>query len=411
MNFSQGFKIGLIEIRSNKLRSFLTTLGVVFGVAAVIASVAIGEGAQKQALEQIEMMGTNNIRVRQLELEGQLLAQTKQKNPKGLSGTDIDAIRKNCPYIETVCPVLFIKDKAWVKGDVLNAEIVATTWNYPVVANFYPVIGRFLVPKDLESSERVCVIGAEIREELFSDTTAIGETVRIGNGVYVIIGIMEDRRITEGSSSVISVRNLNRDIYIPFTAALKRHESQNEYGEISELTIRIDARENLLKAASLIEKILLRMHGEIRNFEVIIPMALLQQSQATQKRFNLVLAAVAGISLLVGGIGIMNIMLAGVTQRIQEIGIRRAIGATRADILTQFLIEAVVLSLIGGIMGIISGIALGYIISTYAGWQTIYSIRAILLSFFVAASVGVIFGIFPARKASTLNPIEALRYE
>lgn len=401
----------MVELKSNKMRSFLTMLGVIFGVAAVIASVAIGEGAKKEALEQVELMGINNIRVVPAELEGQRLAVARQKNPEGLSRADAEALKKNCPYIEEIAPMLFVGAKPWYNGESLNFSVIAATPEYPAISNFHPSSGRFITERDMNRASRVCVVGAELQEEIFHSESPMGRSLIIGDGIYVIVGVMEDKRLNMDKTTAVSLRNLNRDVYIPLTTGLKRLDNDDDYNEVSELSIMIDNEGNIMSAAGLIGKILDRTHNGVDNYELIIPLDLLRQSQATQKRFNLVLAAIAGISLLVGGIGIMNIMLASVTQRIREIGVRRAIGASRYDVLSQFLIEAVVLSLVGGIIGIALGVFLGYVISLYAEWRTVYSLKAIAVSFLVASLVGIIFGLFPAKKAAELNPIEALRYE
>ncbi len=411
MNVSQSIKVGLLELRSNKLRSLLTMLGVIFGVAAVIASVAIGEGAREDALAQIALMGTNNIRVVPVKMEGVLLAESVRKNPQGLCLADMDTIEKNCPYIQKIAPIVQVNESLRVDGVVQDATVIGTTPDYVSVMNCHPASGRFLHFQDSIDAARVCVVGAEIHEKIRGSKARLNGRILIGETLFTIIGVMEDKRLKETPGSTVSVRNINTDIYIPLTTALKRMDRPDENNELSELSIMVDQPDNILPATELIQRILLRMHGGVENVNTIIPMELLKQSQATQKRFNLVLAAVAGISLLVGGIGIMNIMLASVTQRIQEIGIRRAVGATRSDIMGQFLIEAVVLSIIGGLIGIGVGILLGHGISLYAKWNTVYSLKAILLSFWVAASVGIVFGIVPARKAARLNPIEALRHE
>ena len=411
MNLIQGVKIGFVELESNKLRSFLTMLGVIFGVAAVVASVAIGEGAREQALRQVALMGTNNIRLKSTELNGQTLAISKQKNPRGLSLMDCEAIRANCPDLKNLSPSIFLKEKAWLNGQSIKGDITATSPEYTAVTNFHPASGRFFNQEDIDLAARVCVIGAEIKDDYFGGGNPLDQILILSNNAFTIIGVMEDKRLPEAGTGIVSTRNMNRDIYIPYTSALKRLSPPDENNELSEISIQISSQDKVMVSSVLIRSIITRMHNEVDNFELIVPLELLKQSQATQRRFNLVLAAIAGISLLVGGIGIMNIMLASVTQRIQEVGIRRALGATRRDILNQFLIESTVLSLVGGMIGIVSGMILGHVISLYAKWATVYSLKAIVLSFVVAGSVGIIFGIYPARKAANLNPIEALRYE
>jgi len=414
MQIRQSMKIGFLELRSNKLGSFLTMLGVIFGVAAVIASVAIGEGARQQAMEQVAQLGISNIRVRPLKLEGQELVTAKKQNPDGLALTDLDAITSNCPFIKYTAPVMELSQKPYFEGKLVNASVLAVTPQYQRVMNFYPSRGRFIADMDIESAQRICVIGAEIYQKIFGSKSwkeVEGKWIQISNSMFVVVGVMEDKRLASSKASAVSVRNVNNDVYLPLSVAGKRFESDSGEKNLSELILQTGSRNDVKQAAELIDKVLIRTHGGIKDYEMVIPLDLLRQAQATQKRFNLVLAAIAAISLLVGGIGIMNIMLASVTQRTREIGVRRALGATRRDILAQFLMEAVILSLLGGIIGIIAGMVLGGIISYYAGWNTVFSIKAILLSVIVAAGVGVIAGLIPARRAADLHPIEALRYE
>ncbi len=414
MQIGQSVKIGLTEIRSNKLGSFLTMLGVIFGVAAVIASVAIGEGARQQAMEQVEQLGITNIRIRAVELTGQELVTAIQNNPDGLARPDMEAIRANCPLVSRMAPVRELTVKPVFEGRTINAAVLAVTPEYASVTNTRVVRGRFIADMDILTSHQVCVIGAEIEQEIFGADSAEaveGRRLQIGDSLYAVVGVMEDRRTADSSASAVSSRNINRDIYLPLSVVERRFGLADAHHELTELIVQVADRSDVRQAATLIETVLKRMHSGIADYEMIIPLDLLRQAQATQRRFNLVLAAIAAISLLVGGIGIMNIMLAGVTQRTREIGIRRALGATRRDILAQFLLEAVILSLVGGILGIAAGISLGAIISHYAGWKTIFSLSAVLISVLVAGTVGVSAGLFPARRAAALDPIEALRYE
>lgn len=414
MLIRQSVKIGFLELRSNKLGSFLTMLGVIFGVAAVIASVAIGEGAKQQAMEQVSQLGINNLRISPLELEGQEKVTATQQNPDGLAKTDIDAIAANCPFVQRMAPVMKLKQKPYFQGRLINASVLAVTADYQIVMNFHPTKGRFISDMDNETAQRVCIIGAEIYQEIFGNDPwekVAGNWIQISDSMFTVAGVMEDKRLASARTSAVNIRNVNRDIYLPLSAAEKRFTTDDNKQELSELIIQIKSRNNVKQAAEMINKVLDRTHSSVVDYEMVIPLDLLRQAQATQRRFNLVLAAIAAISLLVGGIGIMNIMLAGVTQRTREIGIRRALGATRRDILTQFLMEAVILSLLGGIIGIVAGLILGGAISYYAGWSTIFSIKAIVLSVMVSAGVGVVAGLIPARRAAALHPIEALRYE
>lgn len=414
MHLQQNVKIGFLELRSNKLGSFLTMLGVIFGVAAVIASVAIGEGAKRQAMEQVSQLGITNIRIKPVELDGQELVTASQRNPKGLAESDIEAIQANCPFVKDVAPVRTVEQKPIFQGSLVNATVLAVSSAYRTVMNVEPAQGRFIADMDIDKAQRVCVIGAEIYQTVFGNRPwqeVENSRIQIDDSMYTVIGVMEDKRLASARSSAIDIRNVNRDIYLPVSVVNTRFVPEEGQHQLSELVIQVASRNDVKQAAELIEKVLNRTHSGVKDFEMVIPLDLLRQAQATQRRFNMVLGAIAAISLLVGGIGIMNIMLASVTQRTREIGIRRALGATRRDILTQFLMEAVILSLTGGVIGIVAGLILGGVISHYAGWSTVFSIEAIVLSVLVAAGVGVVAGLIPARRAAGLHPIEALRYE
>lgn len=414
MLLGQTIKIGLLEMRNNKLGSFLTMLGVIFGVAAVIASVAIGEGAKQQAMEQVSQLGLTNIRIQAVDLSGHERVTAVQQNPKGLARMDMTAIEANCPFVERMAPVKELVEKPVFEGRTVNAAVIGATPDYATVMNFHSAKGRFLAEMDMETAQPVCVIGAEIHQEIFGSAPwqqVAGKWFQIGDSMFSVIGIMEDKRLAEAGTSAISMRNLNRDIYVPLSVVGRRISDTATHHELSELVVQASDRNTVKQAADLIDTILKRMHNNVNDYDMVVPLDLLREAQATQRRFNMVLAAIAAISLLVGGIGIMNIMLAGVTQRTREIGIRRALGATRNDILAQFLLEAVVLSLVGGVFGIVTGFSLGAVISHYAGWKTIFSFGAVVMSVLVAGTVGVAAGFFPARRAAGLNPIEALRYE
>jgi putative ABC transport system permease protein len=257
------------------------------------------------------------------------------------------------------------------------------------------------------------VIGADIKRDLFAFDDPLRAQIQIGKEWFTVVGVIEDKQISRGRANVIDIRNLNRDLYIPVTTAEQRFmpDPEEEQRGLSEIAIRVISSDKILEAANIVDSILKRRHNGVKDYELMIPEELLRQSQKTQRIFNIVMSAIAGISLLVGGIGIMNIMLANVTQRTREIGIRRAIGATQNDILGQFLIECLTISLLGGVVGIMVGVALGRLITFYAKWETIISMGAVILSFGVAGGTGVIFGIYPATKAAKLDPIEALRYQ
>jgi len=307
--------------------------------------------------------------------------------------------------------------------------VVATLPLYTVSSSVEVERGRFLSNLDNRSYSQVCVLGAVAKRRLFAFEDPIGRAVRIGDLNFTVIGVMADKYIARGKVEGFELKNLNEDIYIPFSTAVKKFERTPQGGgrwarwrqeedeqkyntpEIDQLTVTVTDLKYIPAITELIEKVLNRRHYGVEDFEIVVPESLLRQTEKTQQIFNIVMGAIAGISLLVGGIGIMNIMLANVLERTREIGVRRAVGATRGDIMRQFLIEAVVICLVGCGIGIVLGLILAKAIAFYADWPTIVSIFSILLAVVVSAGVGLIFGIYPAGKAASMDVIDALRYE
>jgi putative ABC transport system permease protein len=277
------------------------------------------------------------------------------------------------------------------------------------VTSFRPLEGRFLTALDVADTKNVCVLGAEVKDELFGYNDALGAPVRIGDVWFTVVGVMESKAIREGRAAVIKVRNINRDVYIPVTTALRRFPPADDPARVDELALRVAHADQLAPVARVVRAILARTHRDVEDYELIIPEELLAQAQRTQRIFNIVMGSVAAISLLVGGIGIMNIMLANVSERTREIGIRRAIGATKAHIVAQFLTEAVLICAAGGMLGILVGFGLARAITLYAKWETGLSLVSVLIAFGTAATVGILFGLVPARRAAQLDPVRALR--
>jgi len=411
MNLSESFKTGLNGINSHKLRSFLTMLGIIFGVSAVIAMLSIGEGAKQEALEQIRVMGMNNILIQDFQLETEDLASIRTNFSRGLTYEDARSIGDICPLIDYATPQKEFNLTVSYKNKVTMATVVGTTPEYSEVLNFPVSKGSFLTYYDVANRNRVCVLGGGIKKDLFGFEDPVEKKIKVEDLWFTVIGVMEDQDIPAGKQGSIKTRNLNQDIYIPITASFKRFISDQFASEIDQVTARVVNSEKITEAANIVRNIMNRRHNGVPDFQIIIPEALLRQSQETQRIFNIVMGAIAGISLLVGGIGIMNIMLASILERTREIGVRRAVGATRMDILGQFIIEAILISFSGGILGIFLGYGLTRAIAFYADWKTIVSFYMLMLAFGVSVTVGLIFGILPARKAALLDPIESLRYE
>ncbi len=429
----QTFAISIDALLSHKLRTLLTMLGVIFGVGAVIAMLSIGEGAKQEALEQISILGINNIIVQAKIPDASLSSDLGLSKSSGLSIADGENILKFDALFKNIVPQRFeAVSSVYYGSEEVNARVVATTPDYVYSSSVEVEKGRFINQIDLDSYSQICVLGAKAKRALFAFSNPIGKDIKIGDVSFTVVGIMADKYIGRGKVEGFELKNLNEDIYIPYSTATKklerstinnsntrsgRHfmmkvdESKYNIPEVDQLTITVTDLKYVQSATKLIESILSRRHHGVDDYKIVVPESLLRQSQKTQQIFNIVMGAIAGISLLVGGIGIMNIMLATVLERTKEIGIRRAVGATRVHIMRQFLIEAVTICLTGCVVGIVIGLTLAKVISYYADWPTIVSAYSIILSVGVSTAVGVGFGLYPANKAAKLNVIDSLRYE
>jgi len=425
---------GISELLANKMRSFLTMLGVIFGIASVISMVSIGAGAKQETLEQIRLMGVNVIHISRKALTGDIALIAQRESPSGLTYGDALAIRRLYTGADYVVPVCRVFGEVRAEQQALQAKVFGSTADYPLVTRQKVNQGRFLMAKDLEQNARICVIGAEIAREGFYSENPVGKLLKIGKQQFLIVGVMEQRESATGAK-VAGLREVGQDVYIPLTTAMDEfmiyvekelpadptalmqafsqivRRPPPEERSITQILVQVQNETETLEAARVARRILERRHKNIPDYEVMIPSELLHQSQRAQRIFNIVMGAIASISLLVGGIGIMNIMLATVTARTREIGLRRCIGASRRDIARQFLLECLVLTSIGGLLGIGVGIETARLISNYAHWRTIVSGNAVLLSLIVAVSTGIIFGLYPAMRAAKIEPMEALRAE
>ncbi len=445
--------IAMESILANKLKSVLTALGIIFGVASVISMLAIGNGAQQEILEQIKMVGVNNILVTPIVEETEDIDENNGNGPRqrgkfsrGLSLLDAEAIESTIPSVVRISPEIALNSHAVYGGKREPAKLIGVSRDYFELFNLPLESGTVFNEYQEENGLAVCVIGANIKSRFFPDVDPVGKYIKFGHVWLQVIGVIERSNVSVSAFENVGINVYNDNLYVPVKTMLMRYQnrgilrreapvsagagrgrgffamrsmistnpSQNvssNYHQLDKIVVQVAETEQLAPTAELIGRMLLRRHSDVKDFEVTVPELLLKQQQRTREIFNIVLGAIASISLIVGGIGIMNIMFASVMERIKEIGTRQAIGATRIDIIVQFLSEAVLISVSGGLVGVILGIILSRLITQFADISTIVSFSSVLIAFLVSASVGVIFGYSPAKRASERDPIESLRYE
>jgi putative ABC transport system permease protein len=417
-------------IKTNTVRTFLTALGIIFGVAAVITMLAIGKGAEKEILSQLERIGVNNIIITpktpqqstgNSKTSDKKKASFSKKYAKGLDISDAESIAKHIPSIALVSPEVILTANVINSGRQKQVKLVGVTPDFFTTANVKIAQGKLFSNHQIRNAAPVCIIGRSIEKKLFAGQRAIGKFIKVKHVWLQVTGIIEEQFVSSKAQENLGIR----DIYIPIKTFLIRFEDRKKdeqtlsktlvklknNNQIDKLTVQVKKANTLQSTAEVISKMLKRRHNGKLNFEITIPIQLLKQQQKTKQIFNIVLSIIAGISLLIGGIGIMNIMLASVLERTKEIGIMRAIGATREDVVLQFLAESVLISVGGGIIGIVLGIIGAYSIEITSGIETVLSLNSILLSFAIAVGVGLVFGILPAKSAANKKPIEALRSE
>ncbi len=406
--------LALENLRQRKLRSLLTMLGMIFGVAAVISMLSIGAGAQKQEMTYLEQLGVQNLLIEAKEADGYQAFSKIRKISPGLTFADLRLIRASVEGIELstarkrYTPIKMIPKPAGAMPALYGVDP-----EYRQIANLHIMAGRFFDADESARSAPVCVLGEGAKASLFGPTDALGRYIKADGQWYHVIGIAGPQLTGATHLSGVPTQDLNNVIYAPLGSVIYRLASATSqyHDEIDGIYLHLDKKHEITSAAEIVRGILNATHHNAGDFSVIVPAALLAQQQNTRRIFNVVMVAIASISLLVGGIGIMNIMLASVLERTHEIGVRRAVGARRSDIIRQFVTESVLISLVGGLIGIACGFGISRLIAWLAAWSTIVTVTSILLAFVVSVSVGLIFGIYPATKAARLDPVEALRYE
>ena len=410
MNPLEALRTAFEDLAAHKLRSALSMLGMIFGVGAVIAMLSIGAGAEREAISLIDRMGLRNIMIRDKEIKRDELDEIRKKS-LGLSRRDMQAISEGVPGVELVVPRLETNTyKIMAPGTKADAKVYGVSHRQAELAHLEVVEGRFLDALDEKRHEQVAVIGSAVRRDLFGYEAAVGRDLKINDVWFQVVGLLADSGGSESFEGV-SVGSTAAEIYVPFTTAIRKFDRDPLHAPLDEIVVQLPEAASPQSSAAVIRSLLDRIHGGVDDYDLIIPQALLEQRQRTQRLFNIVMGCIAGISLLVGGIGIMNIMLATVLERTREIGVRRAVGAKRSDIRNQFIIESFSISLVGGMAGVVMGIAIAHIVAAYADWPTVVTPTSILLSTGVSITVGLASGIYPAVRAAELNPIDALRYE
>jgi len=406
----EALRSALDNLASHKLRSVLTMLGMIFGVGAVIAMLSIGSGAESQAMETIDRMGVRNILVRNKALDDDELSEIREKS-LGVSLRDAQAIMEGIPDVVMAVPRIEVDAyKIMAYGATTDATVYGVSYRQNELTRLGLQGGRFLDLLDQRMHGQVCVIGPGVRRDLFGHAGAIGEKLKINDVWFEVVGVLEDSGDTTTFEGV-DIGTTATEIHVPVTTAMRKFDRKALEAPLDEIVVQLDDGVAPGTSAVAIQGLLERIHGGQNDYDVIVPEALLEQSRRTQRLFNIVMGCIAGISLLVGGIGIMNIMLATVLERTREIGVRRAVGARRSDIKSQFMIESFAISLFGGLLGVIMGLLIARVVAAYAGWPTVVTLASILLSTGVSMTVGLVSGIYPAIRAAALDPIEALRHE
>jgi putative ABC transport system permease protein len=443
-------RMALEAVEHNKLRASLTSLGILFGVASVIAMLAIGKGAEREILEQLRLLGSNNVLITPLveQKEGPAEdppAKEVKKFSPGLTYADAQAIARVIPAVEVTSAEIALNTTITREGRRRSGKLVGVDTTYFRLTNLALASGTWFTPPQVEHGLPVAIIGHAVRTRFFTTEDPIGGSLKVGDTWLTVVGALADRRVSDQAVHRLGIRDANMDVYVPARTMLLRFrdrtrltqrdlelaarsvtvttaddagaESEEQRQErinrhqLDRIIVRVADSKLVPAVAEVVQRMLARRHNSVVDFEITVPELLLRQEQRTKAIFNVVLGAIASISLLVGGIGIMNIMLASVLERIREVGVRRAVGATRQDILLQFLTEAVLISVAGGVAGILVGAGLSAGIERFAGIQTIVSYLSVMVAFGVSITVGIAFGIMPAYRAAHQDPVICLRYE
>ena len=412
MRFWDVLVLAFESLNAHKLRTALTTLGMMFGVGAVIATLSIGAGAEREALRLISRLGKNNVVVRTKTFESEVLKKIR-KDSLGLSVRDMAALKESVASIAEVLPTVDIEPyQVLSETRIAKAEAIGVSYRHPRVIEARLSQGRFIDASDERNYAQVAVIGAGLRHRLFPGEVAMGRRLKVDDVWLVVIGVLEEDGLGSATTVAgVALTSTDDLVYLPYTTAMRKFRRDPLRAPLSTLTVQVSEGESAAQVGDAVRSILSRLHQGADDFDVVVPEVLMQQSQQTQRLFSLVMGLIAGISLLVGGIGIMNVMLASVLEQTREIGVRRAVGATRMAILQEFLTTSFALSFLGGLVGVGIGVAIAGGVAMYAGWPTVVTLGSVVLSLGVCVVVGVISGLYPALRAATLDPVVALSSE
>jgi putative ABC transport system permease protein len=432
--FKRTIKLGLKSLWMHRLRSTLTALGIIFGVSSVIAMLAIGEGASRDAQEKIAQLGSRNIIIKTTKPteEQSAMGQQQALREYGLTYSDAERFQAAIPGVRVIVPNRRLSQQAMYRTSRVSVEVVGTVPWYPEISSVRSRLGRFLTTTDMHYKRGVCVVDERVVQSLFAFDDPIGTTIKIGGDYYRVVGVSTEIRekkgdktgqvSTSGQSSPASAAGSNvGNIYIPLTTVKNRFGEITmqmdassgrvmERVELQEVIVQVDDLDQVDGTRRSVETLMKRFHRK-NDYEIVVPLELMRQARDMQRIFTIVLGSIAAISLLVGGIGIMNIMMATVSERTREIGIRRALGAKKKDIVFQFLSETLLLTLAGGILGIILGSAIPFFVTQFGHMRTAVTGGSLVLAFGISAAVGITFGLYPAYRAANMDPIESLRHE
>lgn len=412
MQVEENIKLAISGLTDHKFRSFLTMLGIIFGVASVIAMLSIGEGAKREAIAKYQELGVNNIIVRDKSLSNEELEEVRAKFSQGLSIQDAQVIKEIVPGVERIAAQAEISAEVKYTDQSVKSTVIGITPDFFQMMNYKLKSGELLNDTHNSLRRKVCILGAGVAKSLYKQEDPIGKMVKIEDQWLEVIGVLESKTLFTETVGELAARDLNNDVYIPLATYLGRFGKENPLdSEIKQITVQIENSKHIMEVSNLIQEILKRHHFNNEDYSIVIPYELLKQEEKERQIYNFLLGAIAAISLIVGGIGIMNIMLATVMERTREIGIRRAIGARKADIMNQFVSEAVAISITGGIIGVFVGVTLSLTVSLFTDVSTYIKLYSIFIAFAFSVIVGISFGYLPAKNAANLKPVDSIRYE